>query len=156
MSVQSIRQRTETKARSGGPRVDYHCHISMTEYSDIENPTLVSVTVEEFLADLDEAGIDVAIVLSDLRTTPEQVAAFVEKAPDRFIGFGYVNPSRRAPKRRSCARGTSWASSASSSTPPLRVTGSTTRGPSGSTRQRRASGCQSCSTTPGCPHRGTS
>ena len=72
--------------------MDYHCHISMTEYSDIENPTLVSVTVEEFLADLDEAGIDVAVVLSDMRTTPEQVAAFVEKAPDRFIGFGCVNP----------------------------------------------------------------
>ena len=72
--------------------MDYHCHISMTEYSDPENPTLVSVTAEEFLADLDEANIDVAVVLSDLRTTPDQVAAFVKKAPDRFIGFGHVNP----------------------------------------------------------------
>ena len=92
MSVQSLRQRTDTKARSGGPRVDYHCHISITEYSDPENPTLVSVTAEEFLGDLDEANIDIAVVLSDNRTSPEQVSAFVEKAPDRFIGFGYVNP----------------------------------------------------------------
>lgn len=79
----------------GLPKVDYHCHISMTEYADIEHPTDVSVTREEFLADLDEAGIDRAVVLSDMRTTPEQVSAFVSGAPDRFIGFGYVNPLRR-------------------------------------------------------------
>ena len=92
MSVQSLRQRT--REREGGPRVDYHCHISMTEYSDIDNPTVVSVTAEEFLADLDEARIDVAVVLSDMRTNPEQVSAFVSREPDRFIGFGYVNPVR--------------------------------------------------------------
>ena len=92
MSVQSLRQRTDMKVRSGGPRVDYHCHTSITEYSNPENPTLVSVSVEEFLADLDEAGIDVAVVLSDDRTSPAQVAAFIEKAPDRFVGFGHVNP----------------------------------------------------------------
>lgn len=79
----------------GLPKVDYHCHISMTEYADIEHPTVVSVTREEFLADLDEAGIDRAVVLSDMRTTPEQVSAFVSGAPNRFIGFGYVNPLRR-------------------------------------------------------------
>jgi len=72
--------------------VDYHCHISMTEYADIEHPTVISVTMEEFVADLDEADIDRAIVLSDKRTTPEQVSAFVGQDPDRFIGFGYVNP----------------------------------------------------------------
>ena len=77
------------------PKVDYHCHISMTEYADIEHPTVVSVTREEFLADLDEAGIDRAVVLSDMRTPPEQVSAFVSGAPDRFIGFGYVNPLKR-------------------------------------------------------------
>lgn len=77
------------------PRVDYHCHISMTEYADIENPTVVSVIKEEFIADLDEGGIDKAVVLSDMRTTPEQVSAFVRRAPDRFISFGYVNPLRR-------------------------------------------------------------
>ncbi|MDH5200103.1 MAG: amidohydrolase family protein [Candidatus Bathyarchaeota archaeon] len=75
--------------------MDYHCHISMTEYADIEHPTVVSVTREEFLADLDEAGIDRAVVLSDMRTPPEQVSAFVRGVPDRFIGFGYVNPLRR-------------------------------------------------------------
>jgi len=79
----------------GLPKVDYHCHISMTEYTDIEHPTVVSVTREEFLADLDEAGINRAVVLSDMRTSPERVSAFVSGAPDRFIGFGYVNPLRR-------------------------------------------------------------
>ena len=64
----------------------------MTEYADFENPTVVSVTKEEFIADLDEASIDNAVVLSDMRTTPEQVSAFVKQATDRFIGFGYVNP----------------------------------------------------------------
>lgn len=77
------------------PKVDYHCHISMTEYADIEHPTVVSVTKEEFIADLDEAGIDKAVVLSDSRTTPKQVSSFVKEAPDRFIGFGYVNPLQR-------------------------------------------------------------
>jgi predicted TIM-barrel fold metal-dependent hydrolase len=77
------------------PKVDYHCHISMTEYADIEHPTIASVTREEFLADLDEAGIDRAVVLSDMRTPPEQVSAFVSGALDRFIGFGYVNPLKR-------------------------------------------------------------
>jgi len=77
------------------PKVDYHCHISMTEYTDIEHPTVVSVTREEFLADLDEAGINRAVVLSDMRTSPERVSAFVSGAPDRFIGFGYVNPLKR-------------------------------------------------------------
>jgi predicted TIM-barrel fold metal-dependent hydrolase len=74
------------------PKVDYHCHISMTEYTDPANPTIVTVSKEEFIADLQEAGIDKAIVLSDKRTTPRQVAEFCSNAPDRFIGFGYVNP----------------------------------------------------------------
>jgi len=65
----------------------------MTEYADIENPTVVSVTLEEFLADLDEAGFQKAVVLSDKRTSPEQVSAFVSRVPDRLIGFGYVNPT---------------------------------------------------------------
>ncbi len=73
-------------------RVDYHCHISMVEYADVENPTVVSVTIEEFLADLDEAGFKKAVILSDKRTTPQQVSAFVKTDPKRFIGFGYVNP----------------------------------------------------------------
>lgn len=73
------------------PKVDYHCHISIVEYADPENPTVISVTPEEFVADLDEAGITKAVVLSDKRTTPEEASAFVKHAPDRFIGFGYVN-----------------------------------------------------------------
>jgi len=76
----------------GLPKVDYHCHISITEYSDPRNPTMIQVSQEEFLADLQEAGIDKAIVLSDRRTSPEQVSEFVKGAPDHFIGFGYVNP----------------------------------------------------------------
>ena len=76
----------------GVPRVDFHCHISMTEYTDIKNPTVVSVSRDEFIADLNEAGFDKAVVLSDMRTTPEMVSSFVGQAPDRFIGFGYVNP----------------------------------------------------------------
>lgn len=76
------------------PKVDYHCHISITEYSDPANPTVVTVNLEEFQADLQEAGIDRAVVLSDRRTSPEQVSAFVAQDPERFIGFGYVNPTR--------------------------------------------------------------
>lgn len=75
------------------PKVDYHCHISITEYSDPANPTVVTVSLEEFQADLKEAGIDKAVVLSDRRTTPEQVSAFVSQDPGRFIGFGYVDPT---------------------------------------------------------------
>lgn len=64
----------------------------MMEYSDLENPTVISVTKEEFITDLDAAGINKAVVLSDMRTSPEQVSTFVKQAPDRFVGFGYVNP----------------------------------------------------------------
>ena len=79
------------KARSL-PKVDYHCHINITEYSDPANPTVISVSKEEFIADLKEGGIDKAVILSDRRTTPKQVADFCKQAPERFIGFGYVNP----------------------------------------------------------------
>ncbi|MBE0633972.1 amidohydrolase family protein, partial [Candidatus Bathyarchaeota archaeon] len=64
----------------------------ITEYTDPANPTIITVSQEEFIADLQEAGIDKAVVLSDKRTAPQQVAEFCGKAPDRFIGFGYVNP----------------------------------------------------------------
>ena len=74
------------------PKVDYHCHINITEYSDPANPTVISVSKEEFLADLKEGGIDKAVILSDRRTSPRQVADFCKQAPERFIGFGYVNP----------------------------------------------------------------
>jgi len=79
------------KARSL-PKVDYHCHINITEYSDPANPTVISVSKEEFIADIKEGGIDKAVILSDRRTTPKQVADFCKQAPERFIGFGYVNP----------------------------------------------------------------
>lgn len=89
-----ILERTDRRSKNQGsaPKVDYHCHISMMEYSDPMNPKVISVTKEEFITDLDEAGINKAVVLSDKRTSPEQVSAFVKQAPDRFIGFGYVNP----------------------------------------------------------------
>ena len=90
-----VRQDDKNPERKEAPRVDYHCHISMTEYADIENPTVVSVTLDEFIADLDEAGFQKAVVLSDRRTTPEQVSKFVSQAPHRLIGFGYVNPTRK-------------------------------------------------------------
>ena len=90
-----VRQDDKATGRKEVLRVDYHCHISMTEYADIENPTIVSVTLEEFLADLDEAGFQKAVVLSDKRTSPDKVSEFVSQAPDRLIGFGYVNPTRK-------------------------------------------------------------
>lgn len=77
------------------PKVDYHCHISITEYSDPANPTIITVSKEEFVADLQEAGIDKAVVLSDARTSPQQVAEFCSQDPSRFIGFGYVNAVQR-------------------------------------------------------------
>ena len=79
---------------TGLPKVDYHCHISITEYSDPRNPTVIQVSREEFLADLQEAGIDKAIILSDRRTNPEQVSEFVKNSPDHFIGFGYFQIRR--------------------------------------------------------------
>ena len=91
----SLLEREDRRVRGSNPKVDYHCHISITEYSDIEHPTIISVTLEEFLADLDEAGIEKAVVLADGRTTPEQVSAFVWRAPERLIGFGCVNPVER-------------------------------------------------------------
>ena len=91
-TIVQLREGRDLRKPSGLPKVDYHCHISITEYTDPVHPTIISVSVEEFLADLDEAGIRKAIVLSDMRTTPEQVAAFVKKASERLIGFGYVNP----------------------------------------------------------------
>ena len=62
MSLTSQREKIEMSLKEvrATPRVDYHCHVSMTESSDIENPTVISVTREEFLADLDEAGIEKA------------------------------------------------------------------------------------------------
>ncbi|MBS7630264.1 amidohydrolase [Candidatus Bathyarchaeota archaeon] len=90
-----MKQETTFRRGKSSPRVDYHCHISMKEYADIDHPTIVTVSKEEFISDLDAAGFDKAVVLSDSRTTPERVAEFVKQAPDRFIGFGYVNPVRR-------------------------------------------------------------
>ncbi|MCW4050538.1 MAG: amidohydrolase [Candidatus Bathyarchaeota archaeon] len=87
-------EKKESFRETNLPKVDYHCHISITEYSDPANPTVIGVTREEFLADLQEAGIDKAIVLSDPRTSPEQVSEFVKADPEHFIGFGYVNPTR--------------------------------------------------------------
>jgi hypothetical protein len=45
------------KTRSRLPKIDYHCHISMTEYTDPGHLTRLSVSKEEFLADLQEVGI---------------------------------------------------------------------------------------------------
>jgi len=94
-----LREVGGSRKPTGLPKVDYHCHISITEYTDPAHPTIISVSVEEFLADLDEAGIEKAVVLSDMRTTPEQVAAFVKQAPDRLMGFGYVNPILRGAEK---------------------------------------------------------
>ena len=46
------RQAGKPPTSNDSPRVDNHCHISMTEYADIQNPTVVSVTLEEFLTAL--------------------------------------------------------------------------------------------------------
>jgi predicted TIM-barrel fold metal-dependent hydrolase len=92
--VQLSDGRKESKP-TGLQKVDYHCHTSITEYTDPAHPTIISVSVDEFLADLDEARIDRAIVLSDARTSPEKVASFVKQASDRLLGFGYINPVLR-------------------------------------------------------------
>ena len=94
MSSSTQIEKMEGFKESSLPKVDYHCHISITEYSDPANPTVVSVNLEEFQADLQEAGIDKAVVLSDKRTSPKQVSAFVAQDPEHFIGFGYVNPTK--------------------------------------------------------------
>ncbi len=91
----SLVKDTEVIERKDLPKVDYHCHISITEYSDPANPSIISVSKEEFIADLSEAGIDKAIILSDKRTTPEKVSSFCKQDPNKFIGFGYVNPIRQ-------------------------------------------------------------
>jgi len=77
------------------PTVDFHCHISITEYTDPAHPTVVEVSQEEFKRDLAEAGIDRAVVLSDARSPPEAVARFCSRDPRVFVGFGYVNPVQR-------------------------------------------------------------
>jgi len=88
----AFQEKVREKKKDQLPKVDYHCHISMTEYADPDHPTRLSVSKEEFLADLQEAGIDKAVVLAGTGTSPEEVSRFVRQAPDRFIGFGYVNP----------------------------------------------------------------
>lgn len=55
----------------------------------------------EFLAFMDSAGIDAAVVLSHdglFDPTPEandEVAAFVAESPERMVGFGTVSPRQR-------------------------------------------------------------
>ncbi|MBD3207632.1 amidohydrolase family protein [Candidatus Bathyarchaeota archaeon] len=88
----SLQEETRVNRRRDLPKVDYHCHISITEYSDPSNPTVISVNLDEFRADLNEAGIDKAVILSDKRTSPEEVSEFCRQSPREFIGFGYVNP----------------------------------------------------------------
>ncbi|MEM2894047.1 MAG: amidohydrolase family protein [Candidatus Bathyarchaeia archaeon] len=75
-------------------RVDIHCHVSMLEYTDPRHPRIVMVSREEFISDLDAAGFDIAVVLSDQRTPPEAVSKYVSSTPGRLVGFGYVNPTR--------------------------------------------------------------
>ncbi len=44
-----VQERTDrgTKEQGSAPKVDYHCHLSMMEYSDPTNPTVVLVIKEE-------------------------------------------------------------------------------------------------------------
>ncbi len=79
------------EGEKGSLRVDVHCHISILEYADPRNPRVVAVSREELLSDLDEAGFDFAIILSDKRTPPERVSEFISSS-GRLLGFGYVNP----------------------------------------------------------------
>jgi predicted TIM-barrel fold metal-dependent hydrolase len=83
--------RQVTLTNSGIPKVDYHCHLSITEYSDPANPSVITVSKDEIIADLLEADIDKAVILSDFKNSPEKVASFCKQDLDRFIGFGYVN-----------------------------------------------------------------
>ena len=149
------KQADKPATSNDSPRVDYHCHISMTEYADIENPTVVSVTLEEFLADLNEAGFQKAVVLSDKRTSPEQVSAFVSRAPDRLIGFGYVNPTEPGSGDEVLKQREELGLFGLKLYPT--TDGYLVNDPDAfpATRPPRASGCPSCSTTRGCPTPGT-
>lgn len=62
LEFQDVKKEAWRREQRLPPRVDYHCHISMIEYADIENPTLVSVTKEEFIPDLDDANIDITVI----------------------------------------------------------------------------------------------
>ena len=64
--------------------MDYHCHISITEYSDPENPTLVSVSTEEFLADLRDTDILIQSHKDLLREFLQHcdLVKFAEHVPD--------------------------------------------------------------------------
>lgn len=58
------------------------------------------VTVEEMIAEMDEAGVGVAVLSAfaygDLMVvTNEEVAAIVRRYPDRFVGCGTLDPRRR-------------------------------------------------------------
>ena len=57
----SLLTRQQVIRETGLPKVDYHCHISITEYSDPANPTIIAVSKDEFIADLQEAEIDKAV-----------------------------------------------------------------------------------------------
>lgn len=58
------------------------------------------MTVEQMLADMDEAGVEKCVLSAfyhkELPVVPnEEVAALVEKHPNRFAGSGTVNPLRK-------------------------------------------------------------
>ena len=72
--------------------VDAHTHLfDRFEY-------LVGLTAEQMVANLDRAGIDVAVLftvrglLGAYRETNEEIAATAARFPDRFVPFASVNP----------------------------------------------------------------
>ncbi|RLI07336.1 hypothetical protein DRO24_03225 [Candidatus Bathyarchaeota archaeon] len=89
MAIQAV---MEAERPREGLKIDIHCHISIVEYTDPRHPKIVRISREDLLSDLDAAGFDMAVILSDRRTPPEAVSQFISAAPDRLIGFGYVNP----------------------------------------------------------------
>ncbi|MCD6479911.1 amidohydrolase family protein [Candidatus Bathyarchaeota archaeon] len=91
MAIQAVMKAERPRE---GLKIDIHCHISIVEYTDPRHPRIVRISREELLSDLDAAGFDMAVILSDRRTPPEAVSQFISAAPDRLIGFGYVNPLR--------------------------------------------------------------
>ncbi|MBC8423848.1 amidohydrolase [bacterium] len=75
---------------SGSPSIDFHGHVGRWDHLGmVDDPRPI-------LRAMDAAGIDRACVFDIFHPdgTPgnDRTAAFIERHPDRFIGFAYVSP----------------------------------------------------------------
>jgi len=83
---------TSHSAATRTPIVDADCHISSRKFDDL------AMTADELIAQMDRAGVDKALIWLkppyDKNIDPENRAVHeaVRAHPDRFLGFGWVNP----------------------------------------------------------------